>query len=539
MKYSLFALTVGVCAGVFLQNSFSYATELVVALVIIFCAEIFIFRYSNSKTLDPSLHWDDDSKYSDDKNEKSLISQTWDNIIFHIGVLFLISGMILGIVRAQFISEKEIIFPQGKIMVSGVVNNEPVILENIQRVNLLTAESFSGEKNVSLLVTLPLYPKVSIGENLSLDGAIENPEIIFPTPPVSMRSFDYKKYLSLQNIYGAMIYPKIISHQQTTLLWWQKIQKIKTALSEKLSYVIPSPESKLAGGILFGEDTLPKEIKNNFVMSGVSHVIVLSGYNITIFIIFVMMIFLFVPFDYRLALASITTILFVIAVGGGASVIRATLMSLVSLLAMYAGREYDAKRALFFSAFLITMYDPKILLYDVSFHLSFFATFGIIFFNKPFVNYFKRYINNKILLETFCVTLSAYLITLPYIVATFGKISIYAILVNILIVPFVPVAMMFSFLASVFGYISSIIATMFGYIAYVILKFIIGVVSIMSSLPFAQVNTFISYSSMCEIYIIGAIIYFYYLFKMKTETCVTNINIIKNNNEVVDAIVKY
>ncbi len=512
MNYSLFALTIGVTAGVFLQNSFSYASELVIALLVIFSVEFLIFKFMKSDVS---------------------IAQTWDNIIFHIGVLFLISGMILGIVRAQFISEKEIIFSQGKIIVSGVVRTEPLVLENIQRVNLLT------EKNVSLLVTLPLYPKVSVGEKLSLGGVIENPEIVFPTPPSVMRSFDYKKYLALQNIYGTMIFPKIISQEQGTILWWQKIQKIKTSLSEKLSEMIPSPENKLAGGILFGEDTLPKEIKNNFVVSGVSHVIVLSGYNITIFIIFMMMIFLFVPFNYRLALSSVATILFVIAVGGGASVIRATLMSLVSLLAMYVGREYDAKRALFFSAFLITMYDPKILLYDVSFHLSFLATFGIIFLNKPLVNFFEKYITNKILLETFCVTLSAYLITLPYIVATFGKISIYAILVNILIVPLVPIAMMFSFLSAMFGYVSGVIASLFGYIAYVILKFIIGVVSVMSSLPFAQVNTSISYREMFIIYIFAGIIYFIYLHKSKRETRVTDIKIIKNNNEVVEAIVSY
>lgn len=512
MNYSLFALTIGVCAGVFLQNNFSYATEFVFVLLFIFLIEFLFLKFVKSSA---------------------------ESVALRAGFLVLIFGIVLGIVRAQFISEKEIIFPKEKVIVSGVVKTDPVILENVQRINLLTRENFSGEKNISLLVTLPLHPKVSLGENITLNGIIENPKNIFPTPPESVRSFDYKKYLSLQNIYGTMFYPKIISHEGGELLWWQKIKKLKILLSEKLNKIIPSPENKLASGILFGDDTMPKEIKNNFVTSGVSHIIVLSGYNITIFIIFMMMIFLFVPFNYRLALTAVTTILFVVAVGGGSSVIRATLMSLITLLAMYSGREYDAKRALFFSALLMTMYDPKILLYDVSFHLSFLATFGIIFLHKPFINFFDKYIFNKILLETFCVTLSAYLITLPYIVATFSKISLYAILVNILVVPLVPIAMLFSFLTATLGYFSSFIGMGFGYISYLILKFIIDVVSLMSSLPFASINLSVSYSIMGLVYIFGVVFYFIYLYKIKNETLVTDIKIIKNNNQVVEAVVSY
>ena len=87
-------------------------------------------------------------------------------------------------------------------------------------------------------------------------------------------------------------------------------------------------------------------------------------------------------------------IVFIIFVGAGASIIRAGIMGMILLLATFSGRKYLAKQALFVSAFVMILINPIIVLSDISFHLSFLATFGILYFYERINKIIK---NHKLL----------------------------------------------------------------------------------------------------------------------------------------------
>ena len=127
-------------------------------------------------------------------------------------------------------------------------------------------------------------------------------------------------------------------------------------------------------GLLYGERSgLPLELADNFSRTGVSHIIAVSGYNISIVALALMSLFINLglarPRAFWLVVAGI--ILFVIFTGAGASVVRAGIMGLIVLLAGQLGRLSRIGNVLIFTAALMLLFNPYVLIWDAGFQLSF------------------------------------------------------------------------------------------------------------------------------------------------------------------------
>lgn len=279
----------------------------------------------------------------------------------------------------------------------------------------------------------------------------------------------------------------------------------------------------LSAGTTLGDSSLfVREDINAFRVSGLSHIIVLSGFNITILIFVLIYIFsqLNLKLFWRVTLSIFSIICFIIFVGGGPSLVRAGIMGGVLLIASLSGRQYIARQALFLSAFFMMIFNPKIALYDVSFHLSFLATLGILYLVPIFDNYkfFQRdkntdseseKIKNKFLknilssiLEILKVTLAVQIIVLPYIMFVFGKVSILSLLANILVVPFVPSIMLLSVLVIFFSFFANFVSIFLGYISYLLCEYIFIIARFIASLPFSQIENYISPVTLFLLYLI-------------------------------------
>jgi len=258
--------------------------------------------------------------------------------------------------------------------------------------------------------------------------------------------------------------------------------------------------------MLFGATSMSQEMVQTFRVAGLSHIVVLSGFNIAILISFILLIFTFIPLALRVICAVIFVSFFVIAVDGEASVIRATLMSFIGLLALLIGRAYTARIALLVSLVCIIAYTSSHVLYDASLHLSFLATAGIIYMSEGTQKYLAR-IQSRTYKEIIATTLTAYLATLPYILFTFGSVSVYALFANLVVLPFVPLMMLVTFLLIPLSFISEMVTIFFGYIDTMIGLFILSVARLVEWLPFSYFTGTISFVTMCIMYALLIIIY--------------------------------
>jgi competence protein ComEC len=422
-------------------------------------------------------------------------------------------GLFLGIIRVQLVEEKQNYVCESVCTFDATIISSSDVKDAYQQ---FTVHPVGADDDVlDIQVRTALYPRYQIGETVRLSGKVSVPDVI--APHGDKKSFDYAAYLLTRNVGSEMVYPKVDvldaePHTLTSLLG-----RWKESLIARMNMYVSSPEQSLASGMLFGANSMSQELTQTFRTAGLSHIIVLSGFNIMIVIASVLFVLRFLPLVLRIFLASVSVILFVMMVGGEASVIRATIMAFIGLLAVLVGREYVAKQALILSLFAIVMYEPYSLLHDVSLHLSFLATAGLVYMSESLGKYFAR-IPYDSLREMCTTTVAAYLFTLPYIMYTFGQVSVYALLANILVLPLVPFAMLLSFLVVVSSYFSHVISLVVGFLDTQLLTLIIFVAEMIQHLPFASFIFTISFPAMCCLYLIVISYMIYLSNKVADET---------------------
>ena len=173
--------------------------------------------------------------------------------------------------------------------------------------------------------------------------------------------------------------------------------------------------------------------------------------------------------------------------GAGAATTRAAIMAIIAMTARNTGRTYAPTLALVFAGFLMILVNPKMLIFDAGFQLSFIATLGLIYF-APIVEKKLLWVTKKFKAREFvAMTISAQIAVLPWLLYKTGNLSIFALPVNLLILGFIPYTMLFGFLAGAVGFVSTILSYPFGWIAYLMLVYELGVVRFFNTMPFSTV----------------------------------------------------
>ena len=246
------------------------------------------------------------------------------------------------------------------------------------------------------------------------------------------------------------------------------------------------------GGLVVGaKQSLGKELLDAFRMTGIIHIVVLSGFNITIVANFIMRffgMFLRKRGSGSLIAGGISIVLFVIMVGASATAVRAGAMALIGLLALATGRTSAITHALILTGFLMVLHNPYILLFDPSFQLSFLATLGLIQISPRIEARIMRVPKFWGLRTIIAATLATQLFVLPLLLYNTGQFSVVGLLVNLLILPLIPITMLFGFLTGVAGFLSTILSMPFAFISYALLTYELKIVELFSSLPFASVT---------------------------------------------------
>lgn len=360
-----------------------------------------------------------------------------------------------------------------------------------------------------ILIKTSLLPVYDYGDTIKIFGELKEPENF-------SEDFDYVSYLAKDDIYFLMDDARVsvISRDGGSSLK-RALFGVRDIFTRSLSEVLPEPHSSLAAGLILGaKESLGKEWLDKFRTVGLSHIVVLSGYNLTIIAESVIKVIIkFFSGALGLLLGAISIVLFTIMTGGGASTIRATIMALIILLARGTGRVYEATSALIVAGFVMVLHNPRVLVFDMSFQLSFLATLGILYLT-PFVKKYLTFITEKMgLREAVSATIGAQLATAPLIAYKMGTFSLVALPANMLVVLFIPLTMFFGFAAALVNLISYLAAIPFSVVAYLLLAYELLVVDIFSELPFASVN--VSFMGLALSAFVIVLVYTAYFYKKK------------------------
>ncbi|MDH5606452.1 MAG: ComEC/Rec2 family competence protein, partial [Anaerolineae bacterium] len=332
-----------------------------------------------------------------------------------------------------------------------------------------------------ILAKAPPNTKWEYGDRVLLTGKLRKPP--------EDEQFSYQDYLARQGIYSYMPYVEAVhlpGRGGSPIL--KAVFRLRQKALDLVYRQYPDPEASLAAGILLGvESGISAKVKRAFQDTGTAHVIAISGFNVTIVIGLIIMLFSSLLGRGRGALlAGITVVVYTVLVGADAAVVRAAFMAGLTLLARQVGRRQDGLNSLAITAAVMAFFNPFVL-GDVGFQLSFAATLGLVLYAEPFQDYFLRWAAPrwgekraamwvKPVGEYFLFTLAAQVMTLPLIAYHFQRISLSSLPANILILPVQPPIMILGGISLLLGLALLPLGQLGAFLAWPFLAFTIRVV---------------------------------------------------------------
>lgn len=401
--------------------------------------------------------------------------------ILVVGALFIGLGILRYQLSLPVSDETKVWFHNGNhLSFQALVVKDPDVRVNNTK---LTVEAL-GEVTGRVLLTVSLYPEFFYGDLLKIDCNLKSPQVF--------DGFRYDRYLAKDRIYSVCYHPKIslVSRHSGDLLF-EHIFSLKQKLKNLINANLPEPQASLLSAIMLGNRRgIPDELSQNFSLTGTSHLIAISGLHITIlsFLLLNLFINLYLSRAKSFWLLTLLLFLYLALIGFPASAVRASIMGWLAILAMNFGRVNQSVNALLFAASLMLLVNPKIFRDDVGFQLSFCAVLGLIYFFPLIEEKLKLVPNYLNFRDSLAMTLSAQLATMPLIVFYFGQMSLIAPLVNLLVLPVLPVLMITGLVAVIGGLIFGLAAPYFFWPVLFLLNYFMLVIDFFSKFPFASLK---------------------------------------------------
>ena len=353
--------------------------------------------------------------------------------------------------------------PFGKqIEVLGVVESDPVRKGSMQEITAMISKPFQAR----IFVKLDAHQRFSYADMVQGAAVIERPT-----------SEGYARYLEGAYIRGIADFPtlkKVGEGRGSRIRSF--LFGIRHRITETFARILPSEEATFLSGLTIGaRGEFSPELSDAMQKSGTTHLVALSGYNISILVYVVMSTLLFfMPRRAALVVATHVIIGFVMMTGAESSVVRAAIIGFIILASFEIGRVRDFRNIILASCLLMVLLSPKVLVFDIGFQLSFLSLLGIVYIGPLLMHAFgvKEGENAGFLSwkTSAIATLSAQLATLPILIGSFGYFSPISLFSNIAILEFIPITMGMGFLMAFVAPLSHYGALIFGLIAAVFLK---------------------------------------------------------------------
>lgn len=362
----------------------------------------------------------------------------------------------------------------------AMVVREPEPAEKFQKLVLRLEK-----ENVRVLTTAGRFEAYEYGDMVRTECLLKIPENF-------SADFDYRMYLAKDDIYYLCDQARLekLDENRGNKIYALAIDW-KNKISEKIEERIPAPEAGLLSGLLLGGDNkLSQKMRDNFSRTGMTHIVAVSGYNVTIIAEYLMFLGIFLGLwrkqAFWFALFGISFFIFMI--GFPSSAVRAGVMGSLLLWAMKNGRLGNSTNAIVFAAATMLLINPLLLRWDIGFQLSFLATLGIIYLYPLAENYFVKRDKAFGLSEILFLTISAQIFVLPVILLNFHNLSVISPVANVLVLPIIPLTMLLGFLALALDFIFSPLAMVFSWLAFLPLKYETLIINFLAGLQWASVE---------------------------------------------------
>lgn len=385
------------------------------------------------------------------------------------------------------------------LTITGKVVDPPDVREKLTLIKVKTT-SFATEAGLSmksgeiLQLFLPMNNNIQYGDVITMSGK--------PTTPAENEDFSYKDYLAGQQIFSVFYYPMILDVKAGSPFDPLKyIFEFKQKSIYLLEKVYPMPESSLVKGILLGADNdIPEDLYTAFRNSGTTHLIAISGFNVSIVASLVILLFGKLLGKWRGTIFSIVIIvLYTILVGASPSVVRAAIMGSLGMLGLLIGRRSGGINSVYLTACLMLLYNP-FLLWNISFQLSVAATLGLVlyasFLDDKTISFFSRYFPensamrwSRICSEYLLYTLAAQIPAFPLLLYHFHNLPLTTFVSNPLALPLQPPLMILSALTLLISWISISLGKIVSIISLPFITATIRIVEWAGALEWSKINT--------------------------------------------------
>lgn len=350
------------------------------------------------------------------------------------GLVF-ISLILLVVVR--FITTRPVYKNGEKIRITTTVLSDPIKYEFSQYLKIL-----------GLKIYLPVLPEISYGDKIVVEGTVEKDK--------------------LQN-------PKLISVAEKKNF----ASKLRNKVIEFYQKTLPEPYAGLVGGITLGaKGGLTKDFWEKVKKTGVAHVVVASGMNVTFVTSFLInFLAVFLPRRKSIPFVVLGIILYLFISGFEAPLIRAAIMGGLTFFAQETGRLVSASRVLVLSGLTMLVIRPEWST-DIGFILSFTATGSLVLFESKIRKKLLKVPN--LFREGLSTSLAAQIGVAPILFVTFGQFNILSPVINALVLWTVPIVMIFGALGGMIGLVMPILGKLILFLCYPLLWWFDSIVTLLA-----------------------------------------------------------
>lgn len=356
-------------------------------------------------------------------------------------------------------------------------------------------------KNHCLILSVKKKDKTNLkyGDKIKVKG-----EFIKPMTARNYGGFDYSTYLKSIKVYGTLKAEniEILSKKNCNPIMVLS-NNVNVKIHENVNEMMPEKYASIFTGLILGDTTkIEKEVKENFKIANISHILAISGMHITYIIIGIEMLLKPLLGKRKMRIVTVIILIFYMFITGfSPSVVRASIMGILMIISKLIYRKNDIWTSISVSLLILLIYNP-FLITNVGLQLSYLGTIGIICFNKNVYKFLRNIkiknkkikyrINRKIVLlvdkikEILSVTLSAQIVILPIILFHFNSLGIYFFISNILVSVIIGPIIIGGFICIMISFFSMQIAKLISIFIVVGIKMLV-VISEISHLPFSQI----------------------------------------------------
>jgi competence protein ComEC len=273
---------------------------------------------------------------------------------------------------------------------------------------------------------------------------------------------------------------------------------------------LPEPHASLGIGFLAGvRSSMTKEFQDQLSLVGLTHIVAVSGYNLTVLVLAIGKIGKRLGKFQRLIISLSLLAVFLLITGFAPSIVRASVVCVISLFCTFFGRKINPLNLILISAALTAGFNPTYLWEDIGWWLSFLAFFGVLILAPAITNKIYKEKEPGLISSIIIESFSAQVLTAPLIAHIFGTFSIISLIANVLVIPLIPLVMFLVFIVGAVGIITPDLSLILGTLPKIILTPIIWIIENLSEVSWASTQLKLSQSGMLLVYVfIGLFIKF-------------------------------